>query len=162
MIHAKELRIGNLINAITSLESAPTGIVTISEICHDGIETDKYMEYAPDYPFGYSLYPFEGLGPIPLTPEILEKCGFEVKDKSFHSQDGKRHEVLFYLSPFFGDWKQNRLQCRFYDDRDPLWWLVAEVGPTPTGFTSLTRLPYLHQLQNLFFALNGHELTIKP
>lgn len=102
---------------------------------------------------------FHNLEPIPLTPEILEKCGFEVKDQSFTGGDGKRHQVLFYLSPFFGDFKQNRLQCRFYDDRDPLWWLVAEVGPTPTGLTSLTRLPYLHQIQNLFYALTGQELN---
>lgn len=97
---------------------------------------------------------------VALTKDVIVKCGFEVKDLSFDSKSGQHHDVFLCLSPPFGLFHQNRLQLRFYDDRDALCWLVAEHGPTPTGTTVLTeRIKYLHRIQNLYFALTGEELN---
>jgi hypothetical protein len=70
--------------------------------------------------------------PIPLTPEILEKCGFE-KD-----QDG-----IYRL-----------LNC--------LYWLDNGVLQISLDYAPLFNAPckYLHQLQNLIFCLLGEELVI--
>jgi hypothetical protein len=73
--------------------------------------------------------------PIPLTPEILEKCGFQ------------KHEVNegIYITLWLGIlreveqnvWRIDRLDFPGRDAR------------------------YLHQLQNLYFALMRTELEIK-
>lgn len=69
--------------------------------------------------------------PIPLTPEILEKCGFENWDKNKYSNDilclTINGEGFLYLA--------NQRHVNIF---------------------------YLHQLQNLYFALTGEELTFKP
>ena len=76
------------------------------------------------------------LTPIPLTPEVLEKCkGFE-KDKSGD-----------YV--FLNYYKIQRILKGY------IW---------AYGFSSAycVELKYLHQLQNLIFALTGEELIYKP
>jgi hypothetical protein len=79
--------------------------------------------------------------PIPLTPEILEKSGFqwEVSD---HKPQCEKNGVLFFLyedgSIGVGGW--------VYSD-------YIEIGNANAR--------YLHQLQNLYFALTGEELEIK-
>lgn len=83
---------------------------------------------------------FHNLQPIPLTTEILEKCGF--------------------------DWQE-----RVNEDRDDIEWLCIPKMDYVTykdgkfyigyGFGTLDHIKFLHQLQNLFFALTGEELEIK-
>ena len=74
--------------------------------------------------------------PIPLTPEILEKAGFTNEDK-LHAgantwwKEGMGEYLSFYYDGF----------------------LKYEL----TGRS----VKYLHQLQNLYFALTGEELEIK-
>ena len=74
--------------------------------------------------------------PIPLTPEILEKCGFEKKGKRYSKGWvylwEQENNIVFALSEmyeFVGDY----LPCKS-----------------------------LHQLQNLYYALTGEELTYTP
>lgn len=75
----------------------------------------------------------KNMQPIPLTPELLEKCGFEDDSPDQFSS------AAFLLE------KDN-------DEYLPLtcdsWQPFAN------------RIKYLHQLQNLHFALTGEELTI--
>lgn len=79
--------------------------------------------------------------PIPLTPEILEKAGFKY-DEGMESYDLFTSSGLISIATdysfFIGD---NHLECGF-------------AG----GNKSLVK--YLHQLQNLYFALTGEELQI--
>lgn len=78
-------------------------------------------------------YTLDEIEPIPLTEEWLLSFGFQ-KDK-----DGvcTKLGVLFWL-------ESGRLQ-------------IAD------GYTSLINCPcaYVHQLQNLYFALTGNELELK-
>lgn len=73
--------------------------------------------------------------PIPLTPEILEKCGVE------------KGSIYFHFSNF-----------RIVQLTNPDDWLVL--------FSNIERrvcvIKYLHQFQNLHFALNNKELTYNP
>jgi hypothetical protein len=75
----------------------------------------------------------EWIKPIPLTPDILERCGFEkgAGNPNYH----KLHP------PFFG--------------------VISEIDGAFRigGLDYLGRdVKYLHQLQNLYFALTGEEL----
>ena len=73
--------------------------------------------------------------PIPLTPEILEKCGFEEVYKSpMHStywMEGLSYYFWYEKGNQYADCKGLQVNCK-----------------------------HLHQLQNLYFALTGEELTI--
>lgn len=81
----------------------------------------------------------EHLSSIPLTPEILEKCGFNVRHKG--AEDEYRDiEIGNGLSIYEGD-KNGCCEA------------VLE--------TIETRCQYLHQLQNLYFCLTGVELEVK-
>jgi hypothetical protein len=73
--------------------------------------------------------------PIPLTEEWLLRLGFE---KPAHSWNGK----IFHLSQW---------------DAYPLNWCVAM---DKNGAVIVHKLKYVHQLQNLYFALTNEELTI--
>ena len=72
--------------------------------------------------------------PIPLTEEILLKCGFTHKGNGFYEILGKFIELCN-----IGD--------EFYN----------------TGFkgVSIGKIYFVHQLQNIFFSLCGEELTFK-
>lgn len=109
MIKASELRVGNWLKR----ESQPEGFLvdaqTISRIYHNGVRDEE---------------------PIPLTPEWLERLGFD---------NNKDHEG-YYMS---GGWI-----CKNYSEGDGGVHCIAEVR-------------YVHQLQNLYFALTGQELELK-
>lgn len=78
--------------------------------------------------------------PIQLTKDILLKCGFEKYDEIYEIKAGST--MLSLTAPHtLGEW-QNCF-CWVYDQY------------------KLVHIPSLHQLQNLYFALTGEELTIK-
>jgi hypothetical protein len=80
---------------------------------------------------GWQIDEGEEVKPIPLTEEWLEKFGFEYSDLNGDSG-------LWKIPPFQIYGKYNQF---LYDYR-------LDVN-------------YVHQLQNLYFALTGEELTIK-
>lgn len=85
--------------------------------------------------------------PIELTPEILEKCGF------------KRHGDGLELW-FLGEIRVNH--CSTVTILRPCN-AAGESQADVCGYPTLgDKIPckYLHQLQNLYFALTGTELTI--
>ena len=76
--------------------------------------------------------------PIPLTPEILVACGFELETKVW--------------------WK--------FPDEDISGWVLLDNSPIEETFTLCydqlvigPLIQYLHQLQNLFFAITQTELN---
>lgn len=78
-------------------------------------------------------YPIEG---ILLTPEILEKCGFKGNaNKAIKIKNG------FDLVVDVFDW-------------------FAVINPKNYSSCYTVDCKYLHQLQNLYFALTGTELEI--
>jgi hypothetical protein len=122
-IKAEELRIGNWVLMQNQLEDYwPMPI-------EDGCEISGAEKYKP----------------IPLTPEILEKYGFEMTNsKNYLSLPNQSH--LYELSI-----DENNLGIHYQ--------MVTKRNVEPRTVIG-NRLQYLHQLQNLYFALTGEELQI--
>ena len=110
MIKANELRIGNW---VFNIYNNPVKVTVID----DTVDWCK---------------------PIPLTPEILEKCGFDNDDNDFLKTIDDRSSLHINL-------EKKRTLIESYD-----------------GIVKLKNINYLHQLQNLVFALTGEELNFKP
>lgn len=85
---------------------------------------------------GYELFP------IPLTPEMLEKCGFKKETRGNYSSSWN-----VYLMENF-----NLHQSGGF--ANPQYWKITTVYNCPP-------IIHLHQLQNLYFALTGEELKIE-
>lgn len=122
MINANELRIGNWVKIVSP--------------------NDGFMKANPKLIFDI-LYESDGVKvqPVPITPEILGKCGFEKDNNDMENEDYcEWHQKDF---PVIGELcSQSEYKYLFDTETDTL------------------RIYYLHQLQNLYFALTNEELTI--
>lgn len=84
--------------------------------------------------------------PIPLTEEILLKFGFnEVEDERWCDMHEEFEECNYYYLSMFKIY-YNPETDKFEDD---------------SLYDFNVNLKYVHQLQNLYFALTGEELTFK-
>jgi hypothetical protein len=122
MLDPKDVRVGNWVIKVTGRDA-------------NGKAFFEYLPIAIDeYFFTWARYCF----PIPLTPVLLEICGF-------------RREA--------GDWYKNvKLQGQ---EEQPLL-VCRQNGAWHVQAFKLPFQPrYLHQLQNLFYALTGQELTVE-
>ncbi len=124
-----ELRKGNIINRIDEFGGTHPGTITQIKAT-----VAEYITPERRYDSAYFKY----LSGVPLTPEILLKCGFEnVIEFDYHFRKDEfdvmieSHGIYYYI-----------------DDRGD------NEGTKPR------QIKYLHQLQNLYFALTGIELTI--
>lgn len=115
-----ELRIGNLVKYSDGSFFKVVGIHEFGLDVEDNIET-TYMEY-------------ENFEPIPLTEEILLKCGF-----TFLPQGDEVYQQIFTYNGF-DIWMHDDGFCHDY-----------LCGGD---------IKHLHQLQNLYFALTNEELNI--
>lgn len=120
MIKANELRIGNWV--ILSEDSTK---FIIEEISKTGLVVQNSQETA--------WIEIEEFEPIPLTEEILLKCGFE------HSIAGL----------FGNNYMLNSVSIQ-----------LKTLGAYILVCYPKCEIKYLHQLQNLYFALTGQELEI--
>ena len=89
---------------------------------------------------------------IPLTPEWLERFGFLKDGFGAYNKDISNFEGEFKTLSFSGDYlyirQGNKENGREGDDLVSLW------------NKDLMRVFYVHQLQNLYYALTGEELTL--
>lgn len=136
---ASELRIGNIVNQTGSVQ----GVVTELRINHARIR------YTLAGQLRHSLVSYEHLEPIPLTEEWLVRLGM------LKYTDSIPYAYVFNLDKKLG-FNRFRLQ-----------W--ARYGDGVEGFYNLhlykiqcARVQYVHELQNLYFALTGKELEVKP
>lgn len=126
MIQENELRIGNLFQDEDGTHLYVAGIWNL--------ENGKY-QYMDS---GRNTYTKGQLYPIPLTPELLEQCGF--------SQDRGGFVLPDKMSLSISVTKDNEyLPC----------WMDHALYPG-----AWRTVKHLHQLQNLYFALTGQELEI--
>ena len=121
MIAANELRIGNWVmydNRLFQIEAISRSLPCLN--------TDE---------FGIGVVDWNNINPIPLTPEILEKCGFD------------RNCIL-----------------KIYQGVNIEWSYGKEVWLTKEGevIYEFENTQHLHQLQNLYFALTNEELNYTP
>ncbi|HEU4901191.1 MAG TPA: hypothetical protein VFT06_00325 [Flavisolibacter sp.] len=137
MIQANELRIGNWI--IQDSMYAKVMALDENEITIDS------------YPLRYAAKP-AAFDPIPLTPEILEKCGFKrLYDKSTYPNSAETWSIK--VSTDFDHY----LSIDIVTGNSEL--ILENFEGSQTFF--LPDIEYIHQLQNLYFALTGTELEIK-
>lgn len=128
MITANEIRLGNMVEIY---KGAKTGFINNCQVI--SITGSSINDYDIDDIHG-----------IPLTAEILIKCGF-IKDDDLLSD--------FYILD---------LGRKFFriDTKDLSIFYVSDVGMD--GIILEADIDYLHQLQNLIFILTGNELNIQP
>ncbi len=108
--------------------------VKVNDIGDTGINISWYHELT-DYD-----YKFEDLSPIPLTPKILVKCG--------GYSNGFGGYGIIPLAQFW---------IIFYEELGK--WEIDINSDFPGNVNR--EIKYLHQLQNLYFALTQKELEIK-
>ena len=134
-MEAKELRIGNLLYlAFAKKNVVVSGIdvIEISEITHNLIRFKDGINF--------SVSKIELFEPILLTEEWLLKFGFE---KSNLDEDNAWLELKYRYLKFSSDESVE----------------FKKVYLTINKMDIICK--YVHQLQNLYFALTGEELTIK-
>jgi hypothetical protein len=121
MIKANELRLGSWYNFANPMEG---GVLHPEQFT----AWNQYLD-------------FEAYGePIPLTPEILEKCG-------------AKKSVYPHFSYLIEIGEGDRIGLHEYIDG---WsWF-------PVAGRKMIVIKHLHQLQNIYFALTGEELIYNP
>ena len=113
-------------------------------IIGNGKEFQVYAETFADIESTYGEFK-----PIPLTEEWLVKMGFEIDrtgDLSIMINSAVTH--LFF----------NKVKDFFY----PMILVEAEFSGLGSNCVGLNSIQYVHQLQNLYFALTGEELIFTP
>lgn len=131
MIRINELRIGNKVLFRDGLKGNWHKVVVSGIIGSDKISHHPQIWYSSKMLVG-STNDLECIKPIPLTEEILLKCGF--KDKL--------------------PWEKGNI---ILDSENRL----SVVDSTGYGVIAARNVIYLHQLQNLYFVLTGKELEVK-
>lgn len=86
------------------------------------------------------IHELSDLRPIPLTEDILLKCGFIENYRSEYTV------ILEHSEHCSFEWKMKKAECRFC-----IWYKNM----------SIPNVIYLHQLQNLFKSLTGNDLKIE-
>ena len=137
MIDTKELRIGNLVTT--------DGLVSIVlEVRDNG----AYLSVKEAQYGAFRHMHSNDIMPIPLTPEWLRKLGFttldaEVDIEVWGLDDNSNGEEFSIISDGL-------------DTPMPLFFAYD------LGYREIKKeIQFVHQLQNLYFALTGEELTVK-
>ena len=94
-----------------------------------------------------SGYKTETLKPIPLTAELLVKFGAKiVQSRAIFILDGlhRTMEIVFYGPNIYAE---------LYES--------PELSSDELKHFTIGGIKYLHQLQNLYFALTGEELEVR-
>lgn len=95
------------------------------------------------YALGECTLSLEDCDPIPLSEEVLVKCGFK-KDGDFYLHPSTMIFELTQKFPEFG-----------------YWWAVRRTS-LPAAIVIKERFSYLHELMNLFYSLTKEELVYNP
>lgn len=128
MINKNELRFGNIVQEI----------IPISGSLAEKQRVNKTMYKINTHTFNREDFE-KWFAPIPLTEEILLKCGFK---------DSGNDELLIYNELDY----ENQLALHF--TKEGLSFVFEQYVESNIKYN------YLHQLQNLYFALTGKELEI--
>lgn len=83
--------------------------------------------------------------PIPLTEDMLKKCGFKQDNYNGYFYMDICDTIFYLRTGFVGG---------FY------WGFIDSMNDEYSELSDANSIFYLHQLQNLYFVLTGEELTI--
>ena len=141
MIQAKELRFGN------KVQTHHGDIITVQQILSNtliydtqikvtrevaSIRTSHKTSYTSQFVEVIKEADFQDINPIPLTPKILEKCGF---------RNYVREEWILSIDKSHMDFE-----------------FTADGLRLKHSSPSQVPIKYLHQLQNFLFVVVGYEL----
>jgi len=130
---ANELRILNKV-------SFNGKILTIKSIELNPVNLEYFIKVNENF----SQIKIKALEPILLTEEILLKCGFNKDESERWCDMHEEYEECTY----------------YYFDMFKLYYNPELGYYTDDTFEFKIKLEFLYQLQNLYFALTGEELTI--
>lgn len=148
MIQANELRIGNILNYQTAEgDTLPT------------ILNWQGLQWISQDQQGFNLIH----NSIPLTPEMLLKCGFKwVKPLKAYTHDDMDCEVSLN-SKETENYALHELNTKGFGGTIPATYYDRKFYLTSNGeyLVSTKPIQFIHQFQNLFYALTGEELEVK-
>lgn len=142
MIKAEDLRISDLVMVNRDSEFPKGTMCVVTDILKvfdnkGGVVSLSAINDEDDGPWGTWCFNIEG---VPLTPEILEKNGFEVTypGKCYNKQIGEHKRFLSrYLSTEYIDTE----------------WEVSMNYDTLIDHVTLCSVRYVHELQHVLWAL---------
>lgn len=145
MIQASELRIGNWVFDDENIFCQISGLNSVKKAKFEDWDT-QYGADGPlvEYPELDGIYISQVINPIPLTPELLVKCGFmKVGLPGSYYQSYRRSvNTMDELAIYTPEW-------------------VMKYQTQGSGFArSLEHVKHLHDLQNWWHALTGTELEV--
>ena len=135
---ANELRVGNWVYGDGGAYSKIVGIKLFGNVVNNEIDI-----YSKDNGEGVEwVLSISKLSPIPLTEEMLLKCGFKRVPKHLYVDNLKDlRTAVTYLKGSI-----------IWNESTRIVWV---------GNIALDNIKYLHELQNLYFAITGEELEVK-
>lgn len=136
LIDIKELRIGNLLSYDNKVVYITSLSMDIDDEYEDQIGFCNVGESSNEKG-GWNRSLVDKLAPIPITPELLGRCGFKKLNAGWINDSGS---LTFYVK-----------------SQDANGYYKMAYGTRNYN----ARFLFVHQLQNLYFALTGEELTIK-
>lgn len=146
-MNATELRLGNLIlvdNNVITVESVNDRGINIESVGGYYVG-DSSFEYGGCFDNWGGSYNDKVIQPIPLTEEWLLKFGFEKTDRD---REGLGEFTFIYKKEY---------GILFYENKYSLY-TYQTCGCYDSQSLTTPDIKYVHQLQNLFFALTGEEL----
>jgi hypothetical protein len=143
MINARELSPTNLVLYNNNIQSV------LSVHSHKSKKyPEGFISFIPDGEQYANDADLRNVEPIPLTPKILEQCGFE---KSGANSTQSAYSLNYYLYVVKEvDSSYSLVRAEYINN----YFVYSE------GLIS-KNIQYLHQLQNLYFSLTGEEIEIK-
>jgi hypothetical protein len=136
---ANELRIGNYVT--WKDEESNDAILTVTGIVlNDCVWVEWEWE---DGEKDYTECDFDGLKPILITEDWLIKLGF-------YEYDRMGENIFFSMKQY------NDMNWNLHFNRN-----ILTVSFKDLVWNKSFEIKYIHQFQNLYFAITGEELTIK-
>lgn len=142
---ASELRIGNYI--ISGNNGVFDPKMSIGKVLEIGNEEREFEQIYCECEESFDWFFKDNYFGIPLTDEWFEKFGF-YRDGEFWSRDIADYKYCFRYRDWAGNWAFYQEFTDSSDKRD-------DGVKYPVSFD----IKYVHQLQNLWFALLFEELT---
>ena len=142
MINTNELKIGDWVDVRNSeyiRYGKEPGYTLVDSINYSGINITSGYEGSIE-----CEYLDQNLFGIPLTPEILEACGFEKMDRRNNTSLYKKWPISIVVN----DDNVCEYMFLYIDDSS-----ISEID-------WIKKPNSLHQLQNLYFSLTGEELSV--
>lgn len=139
-VKANELRIGNLLKYTNYEKLKEDRRGKVFEVIPDDIQFLTEVDSC-DY-----------IEPIPLTEEWLVRLGLEYEYDTMESFKGKKYAK---------ETDEQKHYCIFRNAEE-ISYFVFNFSSYMAYSHRIKTVKYVHELQNIFHAITGEELTIKP